>query len=139
MYTLEMGQKHYRLKRGQLTTTLIGRLFGLQKTSVFLMSDDGEVETPNDEGEFYDIGDCPVWRVEMASSDAGSSSQKQSQHWSLGQSAFYQPGRQSPEATACSSEWHPKKSAVGKPKWQKKPLTYLNHATVDQNTCTAIR
>ena len=52
----------------------------------------------------------------MASSEAGSSSQTQSQRWSLGQSTFYQPGRQSPEATACSIKWHPKKSAVGKPK-----------------------
>ena len=119
-YTLEMGEKRYRLKRSQLTTAVIGRLFGLQRSSVFLVSDDGDVETPNNEGEFKDISDFPVWRIEVGPSEAAShssGSQVQSQRWSLGQ-PFYQPAGQSPEASASSSKWHPK-NAVGKPKWQK--------------------
>ena len=130
-YTLEMGEKRYRLKRSQLTTAVIGRLFGLQRSS-----DDGDVETPNNEGEFKDISDFPVWRIEVGPCEAAShssGSQVQSQRWSLGQ-PFYQPAGQSPEASASSSKWHPK-NAVGKPNG-KRTLKYLNYATVVQNTCT---
>ena len=42
-YTLEIGEKRYRLKRSQLTTAVIGRLFGLQLHVLSTVEDYGPV------------------------------------------------------------------------------------------------
>ena len=56
-----MGSKRYKLRRQQLTTAVIARLFGLSAETIFLTSDDGDVEIPYSDGDFLHIDDLLAW------------------------------------------------------------------------------
>ncbi len=63
IYTLEKDGKSVKLKPSQLSTGVLARIFGLFPDSILLVSDDGFVETPSDDGTFETIDDLPVWSV----------------------------------------------------------------------------
>ncbi|XP_064404016.1 uncharacterized protein LOC135349419 [Halichondria panicea] len=63
LYTIEKDGKTVKLKPSQLTTQVIGKVFGLFPDSIILISDDGFVETPDHEGKFLDVDDLSKWVV----------------------------------------------------------------------------
>ena len=63
LYTVERDGKTIKLKETQLTVQILSKIFGLYPESVLLLSDDGYVEAPNDEGRFVDVDDLPIWSV----------------------------------------------------------------------------
>ena len=51
-YTLYKDSRKLKLKEEQLNLKHIGQIFGVFPDSVFLIADDGSVETPDERGEF---------------------------------------------------------------------------------------
>ena len=60
-YTVEHGTIRRKLKPGQMSQRVLGKIFNLFPDSILLVSDDGLVETADDHGNFSDIDDLPVW------------------------------------------------------------------------------
>ena len=60
-YSLKMGSKRYKLRRQQPTSAVIARLFGLRAEAIFLTSDDGDVETPSSDCDFFHIEELLDW------------------------------------------------------------------------------
>jgi len=50
LYAVEHGQKMVKLKREQLTTNVLGRIFDIFPETIILISDDGFVATANSKG-----------------------------------------------------------------------------------------
>lgn len=63
LYTVEKDGKTIKLKETQLTVQILSKIFGLYPESILLLSDDGYVEAPNDDGRFIDVDDLPIWSV----------------------------------------------------------------------------
>ena len=63
LYTVEKDGKTVKLKTSQLTTQVLSKVFGLFPESILLLSDDGYVETADNDGRFHDVDDLPVWTV----------------------------------------------------------------------------
>ncbi len=63
LYTVEKDGKTVKLKSSQLSTVVLSKVFGLFPESILLLSDDGYVETADNEGRFHDVDDLPVWTV----------------------------------------------------------------------------
>ena len=60
LYAVEHGQKMVKLKREQLTTNVLGRIFDIFPETIILISDDGFVATANSKGLFEDLDDVPI-------------------------------------------------------------------------------
>ncbi len=52
-----------KLKPGQLNTSVLAKLFHLFPESIVLVSEDGCVETADDDGDFQEVDDLPTWSV----------------------------------------------------------------------------
>ena len=134
-YTVVMSRKHYKLRRKQLTTAIISRLFGLRQNSIFLVLDE-ETLISESEGRFGPINDFPLWRVEISPTIVSSlfknlvrsvihqvmQSPPRRSLLGLG-SSFYQPPT-SHSAGASSSKWRPKedtrtRKSVNRLTWQR--------------------
>ena len=131
-YTLKMGSKRYKLRRQQLTTAVIARLFGLSAEAIFLTSDDGDMETPSSDGDFFHIDDLLAWTVNQTPGE-GSRKQLQSstQRSLLGVTSFYQPSSLS-QGGSFANKWQPKavagaKSSRGSSSWQRNIEIYTLH------------
>ena len=62
LYTVEKDGKTIKLKPSQLTTQVLSKIFGLFPESV-LLSEDGYVETADNDGRFHNVDDLPMWTV----------------------------------------------------------------------------
>ena len=63
MYTVEQNGKLLKLKPCQLTTAVLAKLFCLFPESIVLVSDNGYVATPDEDGDFMNVDDLPIWTV----------------------------------------------------------------------------
>ena len=60
IYTVEHEGKSLKLKSKQVMIQVLAKLF---PETILLVSEDGYVETADDDGRFYDIDDLPMWTV----------------------------------------------------------------------------
>ena len=77
VYTVSKDSKSLKLKPQQLTTQVLSKLFGLFPDSIVLVSKDGYVEVPSNDGTFTDVDDIPTWTVsgdEIVPTSTGSTS-----------------------------------------------------------------
>ena len=63
LFTVEKDGKSLKLKERQLTTSVLARVFCLFPETIILVSDDGYVEIPDEDGCFNSVDDLPVWTV----------------------------------------------------------------------------
>ena len=63
LYTVEKDGKTVKLKSSQLAAQVLSKVFGLFPESILLLSDDGYVETADNDGRFHDVDDLPIWTV----------------------------------------------------------------------------
>ena len=63
LYNVERDGKSLKLKRRQLNIAVLSKLFHLFPESIVLVSDDGYVETPDEDGNFIGVDDLPTWIV----------------------------------------------------------------------------
>ena len=74
LYTVEKDGKTVKLKLSQLSAQVLSKVFGLFLESILLLSDDGCVETADNDGRFHDVDDLPIWTVSgesMRPADSG--------------------------------------------------------------------
>jgi len=55
LFTVKMDDKSFKLKEKQFTPVVLSRVFSLFPELIILVSDDGYVEIPNEEGYFIDV------------------------------------------------------------------------------------
>ena len=55
--------KSLKLKPRQLNIAVLSKLFNLFPESIVLVSDDGYVGTPDEDGDFIGVDDLPTWTV----------------------------------------------------------------------------
>lgn len=60
IYAVELGDKGVKLKKEQLTTNVLAKIFDVSPDTIILVSDDGYVATPNAKGIFEDFNDIPI-------------------------------------------------------------------------------
>ena len=63
IYSIEREGKSLKLKAKQLTTQVLAKLFSVFPETILLVSEDGYVETADEDGNFDDIDDLPTWTV----------------------------------------------------------------------------
>ncbi len=63
LYKEERDGKSFKLKPEQLKTSVLAKLFHLFPESIVLVSEDGYVETADDDGDFKEVDDLPTWSV----------------------------------------------------------------------------
>jgi len=63
LFTVERDGKSLKLKEKQLTTVVLLRVFNLFPETILLVSEDGYVELPDEEGYFVAVDDLPTWTV----------------------------------------------------------------------------
>ena len=63
LYNVERDGKSLKLKPRQLNIAVLSKLFHLFPESIVLVSDDGYVETPDEDGDFIGVDDLPTWTV----------------------------------------------------------------------------
>ncbi len=61
IYKVEGDGKTLKLKPGQLKISVLAKLFHLFPESIILISEDGCVETPDDNGDFLEVNDFHTW------------------------------------------------------------------------------
>ena len=67
IYAVEMGDKRVKLKKEQLTTNVLAKIFDIFPDTIILISDDGYVATANSKGVFEDLDDIPIWTCQGTS------------------------------------------------------------------------
>ena len=67
IYSVELGDKRVKLKKEQLTTNVLAKIFDVYPDTIILISDDGYVATPNAKGIFEDLDDVPIWSCQGTS------------------------------------------------------------------------
>ena len=63
LFTVKMDDKSFKLKEKQFTTVVLSWVFSLFSESIILVSDNGYVEIPNEEGYFIDVDNLTTWTV----------------------------------------------------------------------------
>ena len=63
LYNVEWDGKLLKLKPRQLNIAVLSELFHLFPKSIILVSDDGYVETPDEDRDFIGVNDLPTWTV----------------------------------------------------------------------------
>ena len=61
LFTVKMDDKSFKLKEKQFTTVVLSWVFSLFPELIILVSDDGYVEIPNEEGYFTDVDNLLMW------------------------------------------------------------------------------
>ena len=67
IYAVKLGDKRVKLKKEQLTTNVLAKIFDVFPDTIILSSDDGYVATPNAKGIFEDLDDVPIWSCQGTS------------------------------------------------------------------------
>ena len=67
IYAVELGDKRVKLKKEQLTTNVLAKIFDIFPDTIILISDDGYVATANSKGFFEDLDDIPIWTCQGTS------------------------------------------------------------------------
>ena len=63
LYNVERDGKSLKLKPRQLNVAVLSKLFYLFPESIVPVSDDGYVETLDEDGDFVGVDDLPTWTV----------------------------------------------------------------------------
>ena len=80
IYAVEMGDKRVKLKKEQLTTNVLAKIFDIFPDTIILISDDGYVATANSKGVFEDLDDIPIWTCQGTSCNPLAEATSSSRH-----------------------------------------------------------
>ena len=105
MYTVERDGKLLKLKPCQLTTAVLAKLFCLFPESIVLVSDNGYVATPDEDGDFMNVDNLPIWTVTGESTKPGESLQTTSTNPYAYQPP--RPGKGKVKESKANAKWTP--------------------------------